>query len=266
MKKTMVYAMTALSTMAISIGAQAGVMLDKAEPTKSFTPWKTVSQESYQAYINYSGSGFVNLANKSVLFPAVPTLYFIVPVYDSDKKKTGQVKSEAAGDTWEKIEGSLLDVDNGGKKFEVTATSEIGIKNTVTVVATPGSIVSQCKVEAIDAPEARGYGYDTAILNYFKLESIPFTASLENGETVSGDLCTDFKPVKGVKTLVLTVDKKDFKIEFEGLIVSISPRNSPTVAAGISMAPVIKGGTLMPNGSFSYMIKISVPGGAVKSE
>jgi hypothetical protein len=259
----MVYAMVLVITAAFSITAPAGVLIDNADQAKYCSPWKTVKYEFYQFNMNYSGGGTINLNNKFVLFPIVPALYFNVPVYDANHKKTERMKAEAAANTWEKIDGSVLDEENGGKTLNMTATSGIGIKNTVTVETGAAFAVSQSKVEAIDAPAATAFRYDTAILNYGKLSSIPFTATLESGETVSGDLCQDFKPVKNIRTLTLMVDHKTFKIEFEGLGVTITPRNSPTVAAGINMSPVIKGGTLMPGGSFSYKIKVTIAGDAM---
>jgi hypothetical protein len=247
MKKTMFFAMALTVMVSFLTTAQAGVLLDKADVSKFYASWKTAAYDLFGVEISYSGSGTINLNNKFVLFPIVPPMLF------------GGVKAEAgkevAGNTWEKIDGSVSDGENGAKTFKVTAVSERGIKSTITLETTRESAISNCKVESIDAADALTYRYETAILNYCKLSAIPFTVTLENGETVSGDLCQDFKPVKNIKTFELNVENKIFKIELDGIRAEITPRNNPTVAAGISLYPIIKGDKLMPGGSYSFKIK-----------
>lgn len=245
MRKTMFCAMVLVFMVSFFIEARAGVLLDGVSMDKYYDTWKMAKYEFYQFHVTNSGNGIVNLNNKSVLFPIVPAMCF------------GGVKAGSAGATWEKIDGNVLDKENGGKTFNITAISDIGIKNVVTVETSSGAATSNCKVESVNAPDAMTYWYEAAILNYGKLASIPFTATLETGETVSGDLCTDFKPVRNIRTLELKVGKT-FQIEFEGLRVEIIPRNNETVAAGIKMYPVIKGDKLLPGGSFSYGIKLKL--------
>jgi hypothetical protein len=238
----------------------AGVLLDNVKSSKYYSNWKSIKFDSYQLHISHSGSGSV-LLNKKIAFPIVPAMIYNVYIYGSDHKKTGKAKFKFAGKSWEKISGKLIAGENETKLVNVTAISEIGIKNSVSVKATPSFIISKGIVKAVDAPEAFAYRYETAILNYFKLASIPFTATTEEGVIVSGDLSRQFKTIKNIKILELSVKGKKFKIEFEGLNIALKSRpETPTAPAVFSMFPkkLRISSPLMPGSSFSYKIILKI--------
>jgi hypothetical protein len=216
--------------------AQAATTL--GEGKYHWTKWQTTTYKTYDFVMTVTGLPQMNISGGSIYLPIFSGVFSDRP--NGHSPYWAIERAQGGVDGWEEVKCDKSESKDGAS-YSIKGMYE-GLLLQNKILCADDTVTSTYSAKALmPNPSFEYYRLSLDINRAAKSDEIPFTATLADGKTVTGDLNKSFSKISDVKSLTYSTAKKTVSMEFSDckgrlVLYSSNPEAVKAEAATVASA------------------------------